>query len=96
MTSPDLDIIRQKRDQAPKQQNKKHIQKSMQKQSKRMGRSTKKIIGALLHREDSKFRINDQQKQIGSGRRRIHKSTSFQNIFNSRVSNYIFWFMLCM
>jgi hypothetical protein len=65
MTSPDLDTIRQKRDQAPKQQNKKHIQKDMQKQSKGIGRSTEKIIGTLLHREDSDFRINDQQKQIG-------------------------------
>jgi hypothetical protein len=27
---------------------------------------------------------------------RIHKSTSFQKIFNSQVSNYLFWFMLCM
>ena len=31
MTSPDLDTIRQKKDQAPKQKIKKHIQKSMQK-----------------------------------------------------------------
>jgi hypothetical protein len=65
MTSLDLDTIRQKRDQAPKQQNNKHIQKAMQKQSKGIGRSTKKITGTLLHREDSDFRINDQQKQIG-------------------------------
>jgi hypothetical protein len=65
MTSPDLDTIRQKRDQAPKQQNKKHIQKSMQKQSKGIGRSTEKITGTLLHREDSDFRINDRQKHIG-------------------------------
>jgi hypothetical protein len=36
MTSPDLDTIRQKMDQAPKQQNKKHIEKVMQKQSKRI------------------------------------------------------------
>ena len=49
MTSPDFDTIRQKKDQAPKQQNKKHIQKSMQKQSKGIGRSTKKITGTLLH-----------------------------------------------
>jgi hypothetical protein len=62
MTSPDLDTIRQKRDQAPKQNNKKHIQKYMQKQSKGIGRSTKKITGTLLHREDSYFRINDRQK----------------------------------
>jgi hypothetical protein len=34
MTSPDLDAIKQKRDQAPKKQNKNHIQKAMQKQSK--------------------------------------------------------------
>jgi hypothetical protein len=32
MTNPDLDTIRQKRDQAPKQHKKKHIQKAMQKQ----------------------------------------------------------------
>jgi hypothetical protein len=57
----DLDTIRQKRDQAPKQQSKKHIQKSMQKQSKGIGRSTRKIIGTLLHREDSDFRINNRQ-----------------------------------
>jgi hypothetical protein len=65
MTSLDLDTIRQKRDQAPKQQNNKHIQKAMQKQSKGIGRSTKKITGTLLHREDSYFRMNDRQKQIG-------------------------------
>jgi hypothetical protein len=62
MTSLDLDTIRQKNDQAPKQQNKKHIQKSMQKQSKRIGRSTEKITGTLLHQEDLYFRINNQQK----------------------------------
>jgi hypothetical protein len=37
----------------------------MQKQSKGIGRSTKKITGTLLHQEDSYFRINDRQKQIG-------------------------------
>jgi hypothetical protein len=57
MISLDLDTIRQKRDQAPKQQSKKHIQKAMQKQSKGIGRSTKKIIRTLLHREDSDFKI---------------------------------------
>jgi hypothetical protein len=31
MTSLDLDTIRKKNDQAPKQQNKKHIQKAMKK-----------------------------------------------------------------
>ena len=48
MTSRDLDTIRNKMDQTPKQQNKKHTQKVMQKQSKRIGRlhghsSTEKI-----------------------------------------------------
>jgi uncharacterized metal-binding protein len=62
MTSPDLDTIRKKMDQAQKQQKKKHIYKAMQKKSKGIGRSTEKIIGTLLHREDSYFRINDQQK----------------------------------
>jgi hypothetical protein len=60
MTSPDLDTIIQKRDQAPKQHNKKHIQKAMQKQSKGIRRSMKKITGTLLHREDSDFIINDR------------------------------------
>ena len=59
ITSPDLDIIRQKRDQAPKQKNKKHTQKDMQKQSKGIGRSTMKITNKFLHREDSDFKIND-------------------------------------
>jgi hypothetical protein len=59
MKSLDLDRIRQKRDQAPKKQNKKRIQKTMQKQSKGIGRSTKKITGTLLHREDLDFRINN-------------------------------------
>jgi hypothetical protein len=57
--SLELDTIRQKRDQAPKQQSKKDIQKSMQKQSKGIGISTRKIIGTLLHQEDSDFRINN-------------------------------------
>jgi exonuclease III len=48
------------KDQSPKQQNKKYIQKSMQKQSKGIGMSTKKITRTLLHREDSDFRINDR------------------------------------
>jgi hypothetical protein len=65
MTCPYLDTIRQKRDQAPKQQNKKHTEKVMHKQSKGVGRPTRNIIGTLLHREDSDFRINDQKKQIG-------------------------------
>jgi hypothetical protein len=60
LTSLDLDTIRQKRDQAPKQHRKKQIQKSMQKQSKGIGRYTRKIIGTLLHQEDSDFRINNR------------------------------------
>jgi hypothetical protein len=56
----DLDTIRQKRDQAPKQQSKKQIQKVMQKQSKGIKRYTRKITGTLLHREDSDFRINNR------------------------------------
>jgi hypothetical protein len=35
--------------------------KSMQKQSRGIGRSTRKITGTLLHREDSDFRINNRQ-----------------------------------
>jgi hypothetical protein len=65
MKSPDLDIIKQKRDQDQKQQNKKQIQKSMQKQSKGIGKSTEKITGTLLHQEDSNFIINDREKKIG-------------------------------
>jgi hypothetical protein len=61
LTSLDLDTIRQKRDQAPKQQRNKQIQKAMQKQSKGIGRYTRKITRTLLHREDSYFRINNRQ-----------------------------------
>jgi hypothetical protein len=61
LTSLDLDTIRQKSDQAPKQQKKKQIQRAMQKQSKRIGRYTRKIAGTLLHQEDSDFRINNRQ-----------------------------------
>ena len=64
LTSLDLDTIRQKNDQAQKQQSKKQIQKFMQKQSKGIERPTRKITGTLLHQEDSDFRINDQEKQI--------------------------------
>jgi hypothetical protein len=60
MKSIELDRIRQKRDRYPKQQKMKHIQKSMQKQSKGIGRPTRKITWTLLHREDSDFRINEQ------------------------------------
>jgi hypothetical protein len=60
MTSPDLDTIRQKNDQDLKQQSKKHIQKAMQKQSRGIGRSTRNIIGTLLHQEDSYFIINNR------------------------------------
>jgi hypothetical protein len=61
LTSPNLDTIRQKRDQAPKQQSKKQIQRAMQKQSNTIGRYTRKIIGTLLHHEDSDFIINNRQ-----------------------------------
>jgi uncharacterized membrane protein affecting hemolysin expression len=61
LTSLDLDTIRQKRDQDPKQQSKKHIQKVMWKQSKEIGRYTRKITRTLLHREDFDFRINNRQ-----------------------------------
>ena len=60
LTSPDLDTIRQKRDQVPKQQSKKQIQKVMQKQSKGIKTYTRKIIGTLLHRADSDFGINNR------------------------------------
>jgi hypothetical protein len=63
LTSLELDTIKHKRDQAPKQQIKKQIQKAMQKQSNGIGRYTRKITGTLLHREDLDFRINN--KKIG-------------------------------
>jgi hypothetical protein len=66
-----LDTIRHKRDQAPKQKNKKHIQKAMQKQSKGIERPTKKITGTLLHREDSYFKIKN--RQIGLRRKKDSK-----------------------
>jgi hypothetical protein len=59
LTSLDLDTIRKKKDQDPKQQRKKHIQKSMQKESRAIGRSTRKITGTL-HPEDSDFKINNR------------------------------------
>jgi hypothetical protein len=44
-----------------------------------------------------RFRFqNQQQIDRPKKKRRIHKSTLFHNIFNYQVSNYIFWFMLCM
>jgi hypothetical protein len=70
MTSSGLDTIRQKKDQAPKQQSKKHIQKYSQKQSRGIVRSTRKITGTLLHREDSDFRIKNRH----IGLRKNHKS----------------------
>jgi hypothetical protein len=60
LTRPDLDTIRQKMDQAPKQQRNKHIQKDMQKKSKGIKGYTRNITGILLHREESDFRINNQ------------------------------------
>jgi hypothetical protein len=68
MKSLDLDTIRHKRHQAPKQHSKKHIQKAMMKQSKGIGIFTRKIIGTLLHREDSDFRIKN--RQIGLRRKK--------------------------
>jgi hypothetical protein len=60
MTSPNLDTIRHKKDQAPKQQSKKHILEYLQKQSRGIGRSTRKNTRTLLHREDSDFKIHNQ------------------------------------
>ena len=60
LTSPDLDTIKQKMDQAPKQQSKKQIQKVMHKQSKGIKIYTRKITETLLHREDSDFIINNR------------------------------------
>jgi hypothetical protein len=77
LTRPNLDTIKQKNDQSPKQQSKKPIQKFMQKQSKGIGRYRKKIIGTLLHREDSYFRINKQQ--IG-----LEKKKDSQDLFLSK------------
>jgi hypothetical protein len=51
LTSLDLDTIRQKRDQAPKPQSKKQIQKVMQKQSRGIGISINNITGTLLHKK---------------------------------------------
>jgi hypothetical protein len=65
MKSLYLNTIRQKRDQGPKQQNKKDIEKVMQKKSKGIGGPIRKITRTLLHPEDSDFIINDRQKQIG-------------------------------
>jgi hypothetical protein len=68
----------------------KHIQKYMQKQLKEIGRSTEKIIGTLLHQEDSDFRINNQQKKIGLRKKkgfmrahpfRIYSTPRYQTIF---------------
>ena len=70
MTTPDLDTIIHKRDQAPKQQNKKHIEKVMKKQLKGIGRPTRKITVTLHHREDSHLRINDRHKKIGLGKKK--------------------------
>jgi hypothetical protein len=60
--------------------------------------------GRKIYKEDyrdtpplRRFRFHNQQpKDRPQGRRRIYKSTSFQKIFNSQVSNYLFWFVLCM
>jgi hypothetical protein len=64
LTSPNLDTIRQKRDQYPKQQSKKQIQRAMQKQSKRIGIYTRNI-----YKEDyrdtpppRRFKFQNQQQ----------------------------------
>jgi hypothetical protein len=64
MTSLDLDIFRQKRDQDPKQNIKKQNQDAMQRQSEETLISIRKII-ETLHPEDSYFRISESQKQEG-------------------------------
>jgi hypothetical protein len=56
MIIPDLHTIRHKMDQAPKQQSKKYIQKAMQKQSKGIGISTRKIKG---HSSIEKIHISE-------------------------------------
>jgi hypothetical protein len=65
MTSPNLDTNRHKRDQASKQQIKKHNQEAMQRQSKETRSFTRKVIETLLNPEDSDFIINVNQKQEG-------------------------------
>jgi hypothetical protein len=82
MTSPYLDTIRQKNYQAPKQQNKKHIQKVMKKQSKRIGSPTRKITGALLHREDFRF-----QNQRPTETNRPQEEEGFIKVTHFRISS---------
>jgi hypothetical protein len=60
----DLDTIRQKREQTPKQQNKKHIKNVMHKKLKGLGRPTRKITRMFLHQEDLDFIIDNRHKQI--------------------------------
>jgi hypothetical protein len=70
--------------------------------SKKLCRNNKRgqedIQGRLQgHSSTKKIHISESTTdRWASRRRRVHKSTSFQNIFNFQVSNYIFWFMLCM
>ena len=88
LTSPELDTIRQKMDQALKQQSKKQIQKVMQKQAKGIRDIQGKLWG---HSSTKKIQISESTtNRQASRRRRIHKSTSFHKIFNYQVSNYIF------
>jgi hypothetical protein len=94
MTSLDLDTIRQKRHQAPKQHSKKHIQKDMMKQSKGIGRFTRKIIGTLLHREDSDFRIKNQQ--IGLRKKKDSEKKLISEDLELPCIKLHFLFMLCM
>jgi hypothetical protein len=51
------------------------------------------------HSSTEKIQISESmtdRNRYVSGRRMIHKRTSFHKIFKSQVSNYFFWFVLCM
>jgi hypothetical protein len=65
MISLDLDTIKYKRDEAPKQKIKNNNQESMQRQSKETRISIRKITEILIYPKDSVFKINDSQKQEG-------------------------------
>jgi hypothetical protein len=88
VTNIDLDKIRQKKDQAPKQESKKHIQKTMQKQSNGIGRSTRKITGTLLLPRIFRFqnhqltdRPQEEEKFIRVSPFRIFSTPRYQTIF---------------
>jgi hypothetical protein len=83
LTSPDLDTIRGKRNQALKQQIKKQIQRAMQKKSKRIGRYTRKITGTLL-RFQKQQQIDRPQEEEGFIRAPLFRRSStprYQTIF---------------